>query len=338
MYRFVATLIVIMLLNTQKVFANSNYSGLNKTFKKIENLYSRKKYENVLNEIRLLENQRFGKNGKLKFSLKDDVRYYHLKLSSRVQLKRYGSLKETVALYERLLALDSTKYYSAMDHYDTFNDYLKQASENLFKKNQIAFTRRLVNILASQGDTTWVYKKAYPDRQSLQFLDKEKLHKFLKNYDYTKIDSIALATTKQTSIENQAWALTKDFTYDFQKVRAIYIWIVNNIDYDHTYRIYDEERTFKSNTGVCSGFSYLFKEMCNKVGLKAKSIIGVADNGVEIGGHAWNSVEIEGYPFLIESTWASCVKYKTEYYYLIREKDLAKTHKADPLKNNLLEY
>ncbi len=319
-------LIACALLFAYDATGTSSYS-----WKKIEKLYGQKRYERVLEEIKVLENARFGKNGRLNFSLRNNAAYYHYKLSSRIHLKRYVSIKEAIGLYERLLTLDSTRYYTSQPHYELFREHLRKTSEVTMRRNQIAITRKLVDALAQYGDTTWVYKSVYPKRELLHLANKVTLREYLKNYDYSQIDKKALTVKKQSSIENQAWALTKDYSYDFEKIRSIYIWIVHNITYDYSYSIYDGDLTFKKNTGVCQGYSILFKLMCEAADLKVFIVTGIADNGRKVDGHAWNAVEIEGELFLLDSTWGSGQKYAVDYYYLISERELAKTHKKEKM-------
>ncbi len=321
----------VLLLVCALLFVCGTADAASYSLKKVEKLYARKKYEKVLAELRLLEKARFGKNGRLNFSLRNDAAYYHFKLSSKIYLNRYGSIKEAIGLYERLLALDSARYYTSQQQYEVFREHLQKTSEVTLRRNQVAITRKLVDALARYGDTTWIYSSVYPKRETLHLANKVALREYLKKYDYSEIDKKALAVKKQSSIENQAWALTRDYTYDFEKVRAIYIWIVHNIDYDYTYRIYYGDETFKKNTGVCSGFSYLFKQMCEAAQIKVYRITGTAFNGIKTDGHAWNAVEIDGETFLLDSTWASCVKEKTDYYYFISEKLLSRTHKAEEM-------
>jgi transglutaminase/protease-like cytokinesis protein 3 len=315
---------VLIFSNCTNAFASVSTNP----YDKLEKLYSKGKYENVLKHIKILEKRRFGENGSLNYTLRNDVLYYHLKLSSKLKLNPKGPLKESIGLYKRLIALDSTKQYINEPHYKDFLNHIKSASEVAYKKNQLDMTRYLVGLLAVNGDTTLVYRSVYPTKETLHLATNAALREFLKEYDYTEIDKRALNVKKQTSIDNQVLALIKDYKYDFEKVRAIYIWIINNISYDYSYTIYEGYNTFKSGKGVCSGFSYLFKEMCQKAGVKTYRVTGFA-YGSPPGYHAWNSVELQGYPFLIESTWASSIKERTNYYYLIDEKDLAKTHKED---------
>jgi transglutaminase-like putative cysteine protease len=325
--------VVISILFSNVLFQSALAESSNLySYAKIEQYYKTDNYEKVLEQIRMLEQGRFGKNGKLKYSLRDDIEYYHYKLSARIKLNRIGSLRESTGLYDRLLQLDSARHYVSQPHYVTFVEHIKCVTETTLKKNQIGLTKTFVNVLARYGDTTWVYHAVYPRKESLNIVSKEVLWKFLKEYDYTQIDKKALATKKQSSIENQAWVLTKDYAFEFEKVRAIYIWITHNIKYDNSYTIYDGKTTFLTNTGVCSGYSSLFQEMCEKTGIKVYRVTGLANNGRGYGRHAWNLVEVEGQQFLLDTTWGVGTEYAANYYYLISEKELSKTHKIEEIR------
>ncbi len=328
MAKSIPKLKVIMLVLGMAGYCQFATASESYSFRKVERLFVRGQYEKVLEEIRLLEKGRFGKEGSLKYSMRNEVRYYHYKLSSRLLANRTGSLKESIGLYRRLLVLDSARQFLVQPQYQEFREHIIESLEKAIAGNQLAFSKLLVDVLALQGDTVPAYWRVYPTKEALQLANKEALREFIKKYDYAEVDRDALLVEKQSSIENQAWALTKELKYDFEKVRAIYIWIVHKIYYDYNYRIYDGLTTFKANKGVCSGFSYLFQEMCLKAGIKAFRVVGKANNS-PITNHAWNMVEVEGFRFLIETTWASCVKEKTDYYYFISEKELSRTHKPE---------
>ena len=333
MNRVLVTLMVALLMCTTfcKHDAFAKADDISYSFKKIEKLYARQKYTEVLSHIRALEQARYGKNNNLNYSLHNNVKYYHYKLSARIQLRRYVSLTESMGLYKKLFSLDSASVYASQPHYSEFKEYIRKLSEVALKNNQIVATRKYVDFLAYTGDTTSVYRRVYTKTETLKSANKAALLATLKSFNYSKIDQKARSEKKQSSIANQAWVLTKDYKYDFQKVRAIYIWIVYNIDYDYTYSIYDGETTFKKGTGVCNGFSYLFQEMCEAAGIKAYRLVGKATSLGTTGLHAWNAVEIAGEQLLIDSTWASCVKEWTDYYYLISEKDLYRTNTLEKI-------
>ncbi|WP_439882336.1 transglutaminase domain-containing protein [Pontibacter sp. MBLB2868] len=307
----------------QSLFAKPSIAA---RYEKIGKLYKDGKYAHVLRQIRTLELDRFGKDGRLAYTLRHDVLYYHYKLSAKIKLNRIAPLTESVGLYERLRVIDSANHYTSQPQYAVFRKHLKQAAESTFARSQLSATRKITDALARQGDTTWVYARVYPTKETLHLAHADAVREYLKQYDYTFIDRRALAVEKQPSINEQVLALTQPYSHDFEKARAIYIWIVHHIAYDYTYSTYNAQNTFIKNSGVCDGFSKLFKEMCLLAGIKAERVTGYVHKSLTVN-HAWNTIELKGKQFLVESTWASCVKPKVEYYYLISEKELGKTHR-----------
>jgi hypothetical protein len=296
-------------------------------FSKVEKLYAKGKYEKVLQELAILDKERFGEYKQEVKPLRSDVRYYHYTLSALFFSGKLKGLSETVAFYSRIHTLDSAKIYINQSQYLTIKNKVVAASESALANDNILTARRYVDALARWGDTTSLYLQVYPKNEAALFgLKREIIWEYLKNYDYSEVDAYARSVRKQKNIADQAYVLTKKYTYDFEKVRAIYSWITHNIIYDYSFKIYDGETTFRAGTGVCSGYSYLFKEMCRQAGIKSFRITGFTTYSNM--GHAWNTVLVQGQEFLLDPTWGAGAETKRDYYYLISENELAKTHKA----------
>lgn len=113
--------------------------------------------------------------------------------------------------------------------------------------------------------------------------------------------------------------LVKPAENDLEKVRAIFRWITENIEYDiqgyltKNYGDLKPEGVLRSGRAVCSGYSGLFAELANEAGIEVREISGWAKGasyrvGEKISGptnHAWNAVKIEGFWYFIESTWGA---------------------------------
>jgi len=152
-----------------------------------------------------------------------------------------------------------------------------------------------------------------------------------------KVESIPVA--KADTLAKQLVSLGKT---DVEKVRAIFRWITEHIDYNVMpfgrskkipLQFYKEpedsslalpplnERvaTKVLNTGVafCEGYSRLFKTLCDHAGIKAEVIYGYArtnNNRRFAVNHTWNSVYIDSTWYLLDVTWASgFVTYANEY-------------------------
>jgi len=173
----------------------------------------------------------------------------------------------------------------------------------------------------------------------------------------SKVESIPFA--KADSLAKQLSTLGKT---DQEKVRAIFRWITEHIDYNvmpfgnrkNIPRQFYKEPEDSSlalpslneriaakvlNTGVafCEGYSRLFKTLCDHAGIKAEVIYGYArtnNNRKFAVNHTWNSVYIDSTWYLLDVTWASgFVSYSNEYirsyndfYFLTSPREFIRDH------------
>lgn len=161
--------------------------------------------------------------------------------------------------------------------------------------------------------------------------------------NYTEVDKHALSLSpKYKSIPALAKDLLTPFSTQQQKVRAIFMWITNNISYDcaayhskksnrvsFTYtteaelaekkeKYYYEYATkvLQSRKAVCEGYAALFNALCKIAGVSSEVVIGTASNNIErikklkdrknfSTNHTWNRVQIDGTWYYVDATWAS---------------------------------
>lgn len=154
--------------------------------------------------------------------------------------------------------------------------------------------------------------------------------------NFQKIDSLAIGTIYKGDLNLLVFDLTNNQKNDVDKTRAIYSWITGNISYD--YKLFNKGKrkvTFKCNSkddcaikrkefenklvekvlrkrkGVCSGYSTLFKRMCDIAKITCLNIDGyVKTKSSHVGNagildHAWNAVIIDDQTYFIDTTWAS---------------------------------
>lgn len=138
-----------------------------------------------------------------------------------------------------------------------------------------------------------------------------------KNSDFTQIDIHADKASPQ--LKNSIPALVKYLinpaSTDIKRVRAIFRWITQNIDYDidaffdERLRVEDPIKVIKKGKAVCGGYAILFKTMCYEAGIKSEVISGWSKGyGEQItmqANHAWNSVIINNRPYLLDVTWGA---------------------------------
>ena len=98
---------------------------------------------------------------------------------------------------------------------------------------------------------------------------------------------------------------TDDMT-DVEKVRAVYEWIITNVDYDYgaaaqdlnapetlKYNAFYLEGVFLDGRAVCDGKAKAFSLLCGLLGINSVRITGTAESGGTSGGHAWNKVLVD---------------------------------------------
>ena len=93
---------------------------------------------------------------------------------------------------------------------------------------------------------------------------------------------------------------------DYDKVKAIHDYIVENVEYDYdTYygittdywETYTGYGAIVMHLAVCQGFSSMFYRLCLEAGIDARMI-----DSRELG-HAWNIVQLDGLYYLMDCTW-----------------------------------
>ncbi len=136
---------------------------------------------------------------------------------------------------------------------------------------------------------------------------------FLKYTGYAKYWEM-----NDTSIQGLSSSLTANQTTVLGKVKAIYSWVADNIEYDYD-KLHALERhepaklntapeTLALRRGVCADISNLFIALCRASGIPAVGIGGNCydgENGSESKmGHGWSAAYIPGYGWIeVDATW-----------------------------------
>jgi hypothetical protein len=137
--------------------------------------------------------------------------------------------------------------------------------------------------------------------------------------NFTLIDEHAHKSTNpaKRDVKSLAAYLFKPTRSDWQKVRAIYTWIINNVDYE--FQVYrglevseDPMEVLKSGKAICTGFAYLFQALAEEAGLEAYTVTGYSksrrfldDKDAYQPNHIWNAVRIKRKWHLFDTTWGS---------------------------------
>lgn len=169
------------------------------------------------------------------------------------------------------------------------------------------------------------YKDIYSDVERFQLAIEDNKVSKLSNVDQKICKKI------QTIIKDSI----TDKMSDYDKVKVIHDYIVNNTsyDYDNYYadtipdESYSIEGVILNGTAVCQGYAETFQLFMNLLGIKNKFITGYANGG----GHAWNLVKLNNKWYHVDTTWDDPVsaegKPMLRYnYFLINDEQMSSDH------------
>lgn len=139
----------------------------------------------------------------------------------------------------------------------------------------------------------------------------------------------------KTNISSLSQYLTKPYTNDYDKAKAIAYYVASHIAYDE-YLFNNGKRTklrryhnkpqdvLQNKIGVCGDYAKLFTALCQKAGISAYTIHGIVfdvDENMHIikhrgpaNWHAWNYFKYQGRKILVDVTFMSQGKTGYEDY------------------------
>ncbi len=159
-----------------------------------------------------------------------------------------------------------------------------------------------------------------------------------EHVSFHKADSIAASYlgADLNSIPRLSYLLTKDLETDVEKTRSIFKWIAINITNDHSTYLENKRKRrqligdpialenwnnevkkktlqllIRKKKTVCTGYAFLFQQLCKFSGIKTKVINGFSRTGgtevedLKSPDHSWNAVLINNKWYLCDPTWAS---------------------------------
>lgn len=159
-------------------------------------------------------------------------------------------------------------------------------------------------------------------------------------------------------IERLAYKITRNSRSEKEQLAAIYLWITTNIEYDHELamstqlqnRIYTSEENvvsevLKRKKALCGGYSFLLRDLCAKVGIRAEVVHGYTKSYSGIDRrtkphHTWNVVNITGQWELLDITWAighGQSDNPDSFWFLTSPEEFINSHYPEDKKWTLLE-
>ena len=226
---------------------------------------------------------------------------------------------------------------------DILSDSLNRVCENLnltIKNTNQWFSKEIFAQCMNRVDTkslmVGLYYKGYNYNYTYNTANKSAL-KMNIHFNYlfprkTLLQYLKAIETKAVNIINTV--ITPDMD-DYQKEKALHDYIINHARYD--------ELNFRNNTvpaesytpygilikgaGVCAGYAYTMKYLCDKAGIDCIVVSGKAEGG----DHAWNIVKIGGEYYHVDLTWddpagKDLLRY---YYFNLNDEMMAVNHRWD---------
>lgn len=136
--------------------------------------------------------------------------------------------------------------------------------------------------------------------------------------EYVAVDKKALQLPDSLSRNTKdiSGYINASFKTDKDKVRAIFIWVASNIQYDmdnmfaiNFYEPLEDKisKPLKTRKGICENYAVLFNDICSKSGIKSYVIEGYTkQNGfTDYIPHAWCAARVDTTWFMFDPTWGS---------------------------------
>ena len=126
------------------------------------------------------------------------------------------------------------------------------------------------------------------------------------------------ATLWDTSTVKLADVICTDCDTDEEKVKAIYVWMIHNLEYDYEcepfIQYFNVYKTLNTQKGICYDFAHLFTALCRSQNIPCYVVDGTAydDNN---GHHTWNRVYFNGSWWNMDVTFDTIQTQKQDMLY-----------------------
>ncbi|KAM4625252.1 kyphoscoliosis peptidase [Polymixia lowei] len=162
-------------------------------------------------------------------------------------------------------------------------------------------------------------------------------------------------------VKTIAQSITQGARNELERIRAIWVWLCHNIEYDvsgylgQSEKLCSPEEVIAAGRGVCCGYSSLCVQMCREVGVECQEVPGHSKGIGHRQGqslrnvksdHMWNAVLLGRQWFLMDACWGagrvdmdrkSFVKKFDDFYFLTDPEDFIDSHFPDEEKWQLLD-
>ena len=148
-----------------------------------------------------------------------------------------------------------------------------------------------------------------PSAEEFQPLESYSEEGFVDYFKFPVDENDMYVSETHRDYSRLAGQITSGCESDFQKIRAIYQWICENIAYDTTYTINTADACISSKKGVCQAYCELFHRLAQAVGVRTEIIMGITKDHMGVistDGHAWIfAYTRENRGILLDPTWGA---------------------------------
>lgn len=196
----------------------------------------------------------------------------------------------------------------------TFNNLNKAGGVESLSPDLQGYADQIMGVVINQDEMTHCFK--FPDLSMSDFEKvKEAINKTYYSYYadrlgyycfdegeyYIQVNSSKERYNKNLELEsyinNAVNSCVNSSMNEKEAITAINNYICNLINYSAGQD--NALTTFKNNSGNCRAYAYIFKLMCNQIGIQCDYITGLGNSG----DHAWNKVYINGVGYWVDCCW-----------------------------------
>lgn len=182
--------------------------------------------------------------------------------------------------------------------------------------DDISFTHISIDNMRINDDVLWSFENMDPYAFTPEFINRRQAA--IDNLSYQNLVQSWSPNSLPELVEQLKSAMHNK--YDVDQHWLIFYWIAMNIRYDtdsfFKNKIAEQsaEAAFRTRTGVYSGFSRLYKHLCDKLNLRCVEVKGFSKgygytlraSGQELEeDHAWNMITIANHKYLLDPTWGA---------------------------------
>lgn len=199
------------------------------------------------------------------------------------------------------IELKGTCYY-----YQQLSEYEKEAYESLYQACEYGISEAKINPIVPEEFNRALYAFRY-DHPEFFWTHEEVRSTLMYGSVYSASCHVPPdAFDKMAEMDKKAEEILKAApASDYDKVKYIYEYIINNTDYDLDAP--DNQTAYSAlinGRSVCAGYANAFLFLCDKAGIYCGYVSG---DVVGRGPHAWNFIKLNGNYYWVDVTWGDPV-------------------------------